>query len=872
MKNQNRNIPRLPMWLIHLLVVFSLEEGYSGDIVEEYGLRIKNAGKRKADRWVWCQALGAIPSVLRYYILWSMIMFKNYLKIALRNIRRQKLHSLLNIIGLAVGIAVCILILFHVKDELSYDRHLTKADRIYRVTERGNRHFACVASPFGILVKEEIPEIEAAARFFYMKSTILKYSPLGKAPRIFEEERGFFADAGVIPMFDLAFIQGNLRLALEEPDTIILTASMAKKYFGDENPIGKTLGNDYPQPWRVTGVLKDSPKNTHFRFDFLVSMSTVYKYYDKKIFENRDWNAFYTYIQLKEGASMKQLEPKLLDFFARFHSNWGSREEVLGSVRPVLQPVADIHLHSHLEKEFAPNSHAAYVYVYSLLAFFILLIAGANFVNITTAQAFKRMKEVGVRKVVGAQKRQLIFQFMGEAFLLSFAAALSALLLVRLFLPLYDSISGKALEFQHLLTLENIAAYVVIFVLLAGLAGFYPALFMASFKPVSSLKGVKLPRGAAAKARNWLVLFQFVMSIIMIFCTLTIYKQMNYLQKRNLGFNKEQLLAVRLYRDLKVKLAGNAEVLKNELMRYPGISQMAAVSKLPGERLGVEDFRIEGTVRDGDLPNFRFMRADEGVIEAMNLQMVAGKSFAGLSPGRTAFIINESAARILNLENPVGKMAVNSTAGKGEILGVVKDFNFASLHFPVEPLVIDYRPRAARYLLIKINGARIPEALEYTRQSFKKIAPGSPLIYRFVDDYLNHLYRADHEVGRIFKYFSFLAIFIACMGLFGLSIYSAELRVKEIGIRKVFGASVPGVVRLLSCEFIRWVFLANFIAWPAAFYAMHRWLQGFAYRTGIGLSTFILSGIVALLIAFVTVSFQGLKAAVANPADSLRYE
>lgn len=869
-------ISRFLIWFLEKMVLFKLKEGYYGDIIEEYNSRREEKGGFKACWWLYCQVMGAVPSLIKYYVSWTIIMLHNYLKIAFRNIRKQKMYSLLNITGLSVGIAVAVLIIFHVKDELRYDRHFPKSGRIYRIIDGGGsesqaRPWACIAPLFGKMVKEEIPEIEDMIRFFYMKSTILSYSSDTKRIKTFEETGGFFADPGAIRMFNLAFISGNPRHALKEPDSIILTASMATKYFGEENPLGKTLQSDYSRPWKVTAVVENLPAHTHLKFDYLVSMSTFQKSWGKML-EHRSWNAFYTYVTLDKNATREQVEEKLIDFAVRFHPDLDSREEAIKKANYYLQPIIDIHLHSHLEKEFAPNSHIAYVYIFSILALFILLIAAVNFVNMTTAQAFKRIKEVGIRKALGARKRQLIFQFIFEAFLLSFAAAVSAALLLKIFMPVYNSLSGKILEFQHLMSLDHIIMYIAAFILLSTLSGIYPAFFMASFKPVSSLKGLKVPGTGATKIRNRLVVFQFVLSVIMIFSTLTIHKQMEYFNRKNLGFDKDQLLAIKLYGDLRKKLFKDPEALKNELMSYTGIDSVTAVSKLPGERLGRESFRPVGLSNGEELPNFRFMRADQDFIESMKLAMVAGKSFSGLNPDRIAFIINESAAQLLNLKHPVGKTAVNDGRKKGKIIGIVKDFHFASLHHPVEPMVITFNPKRARYLLVKIKGDQIYETMGYIRSCFKRISPGYPLIYRFVDDYLERLYASEKLVGRIFTYFSILAIFIACLGLFGLSVYSAEIRIKEVGIRKVLGASSANIVRLFTSGFIKMVLLANLIAWPIAYAAMSKWLEAFAYRAEISINIFILSCVFSLVISLFTVSFQGFKAARANPVESLKYE
>ncbi len=802
-------------------------------------------------------------------------MFKNYLKIAFRSIQKQKLNSLLNIIGLSVGFACSLLIIFHVKHEMSYDRHFSKADRIYRLIDAGSpaaKGWACTSPVVGLLIQDDIPEIENVTRFFYMKNLVVSYIPQKGEVKRFNEDGGFFTDPETISMFNLNFLQGDPERALEDVDSIIITTSLAKKYFGLQNPVGKTLLSDWPKPWKVTGVIEDLPSNTHFRFDFLVSMSTMYKYVNKGAMTSRGWNAFYTYVAVDSNHTRGQVEAKMPDFIANFDRGRGEGERLQSSRQITLQPITDIHLNSHMEKEFGPNSNMAYVYIFTAIALFILLIAGVNFINITTAYAFKRMKEVGIRKVVGAHKRQLVKQFMGESFLMVIVSGILAVFLFRVTLPLYNQLSGKSMRFSLIFVPENFALLLAIVLVLGVLAGLYPSLFLAGFKPVDSIRGIKDPKSYAARIRKGLVVFQFVISVFMIFSTVTIYKQMEYFRKKDLGFDKNQMVAIKLYGDLRRSFIKNGKTVKAELMRHSAVSRVGAVSKLPGERCGYEEFRPEGTPDDQDLPNLRYVRVDEDYIETLGLTLKEGRSFAEMSPGKYAFIINEAAVRTLNLKDPVGKKAWHSDEGGVEILGVLKDYHYASLHNKIDPLVLDYRPNAANYMIVKIQGGNVPEALEHIKVKLDEIAPGHPLIFTFVDEFLNTLYRSEEVVSNIFKYFSLLTILIACMGLFGLSIYSAELRIKEIGVRKVLGASIPNIVLLLSKEFTKWVLVACVFALPLAYYAMNQWLENFAYRKSIGVEIFVLSALIATLIAVITVSYQSVKAAVANPVDSLRYE
>lgn len=428
------------------------------------------------------------------------------------------------------------------------------------------------------------------------------------------------------------------------------------------------------------------------------------------------------------------------------------------------------------------------------------------------------------------------------------------------------------MRFSQILVPENFVVLLSMVLFLGVLAGLYPSFFLASFRPVDSIRGIKNPKSFAAGIRKGLVVFQFVISVFLIFSTVTIYKQMKYFREKDLGFDKDQIVAIKLYGNLRRTFIKSSKTVKAELMRHPAVSRVGAVSELPGERCGYEVFRPEGTPDDLELPTLRYVRVDEDYIEALGLTLKEGRSFAEMTPGKNAFIINEAVVCTLNLKDPVGKKAWHEGEEGIEILGVLRDYNYASLHNDIDPLVLDYNPAQAQYMLVKIQGGKIPEATEFLKNKIEEIAPGHPLIFTFVDEFLNTLYRSEEIVSNIFKYFSLLAILIACMGLFGLSVYSAELRVKEIGVRKVLGASIPDVIFLLSKEFTKWVLVACAIALPLAYFAMNQWLRNFAYRTSVGVDIFVLSAFIAALIAILTVSYQSVRAAVSNPVDSLRYE
>ena len=819
-------------------------------------------------------------------------MFKNYLKIAARNILKNKLSSLLNIVGLALGLACSLLILFHVKEELSYDKQYPESDRIFRLTSESRsgdnlRHWALVSPQHGPEIKSYFPEIEEIARFSQSQAMVLNYTPAGEKSRRFTESNGYAADSTVIEMFDLQFIKGNPETALDEIGTIVLTAGTAEKLFGEEDPLGKTLTVDNDTTLvRVTGVIDDMPFNTHLQFDHLISMPSFYYYMTKEglgdMLNSRSWAGMYTYVLLNGNTTHAQIKSRFNDFTLNFYSGFGTREEILSTFTHHLQPVTDIHLRSKLEQEMGPNSDIAYVYIFSAIALLILLIAGVNYVNISTSLAFKRMKEVGVRKLLGADNGQIVRQFLSESFLLTLFAAVLAVELFHISIPFYNQLSGKSLSIEQVFTPVNVI-FIVVSIFLVGLfAGFYPAFFISRFRPVDSFKGIKEPKSSPARLRKGLVIFQFAISVFMIFSTITIYRQMEHFRTKDLGFDKDQIIALKLNNKLRGEAVQNSDALKTELMRHSSVVSVSTASNLPGERLSVENLKPDGFGEDEDQPQMRFLRTDKDYIKMLDLQLVEGNDFSERTLSTPAFILNERAVQALNLDEPIGKSATDLFGIRGEIRGVVKDFHFASLHNVIEPLVMEYIPAegpfqklktlTTMYLLIKIQGGNIPETIEFIRTIVEEMAPGSLFSYSFVDDNLNRLYDYEHKMSNIFRAFSLFAIFISCLGLFGLSSYSAELRSKEIGVRKVLGASVLNIIVHLSKDFVKWVAIAACIALPFGWYFMHVWLQNFAYRIGIGYVSFILAIASAVIIAMATVSVKAFKAARANPIEALRYE
>jgi putative ABC transport system permease protein len=819
-------------------------------------------------------------------------MFRNYLKIALRNMKRNRLDTVLNLSGLSLGLALSTLIFFHVQDELNFDRHFPKAERIYRLScemrEGDNiRHWATTSPVLSEYLTHALPEIERTCRFFVIPSQILSYYPENKSPRRFKESSGFFADHPCIDLFDFKFLIGDPTTALTEVNSIVLTKSTADKFFPDENPLGKILsfGESHKQDdlLKVTGVIQNLPSNTHFDFSYLLSFPTLYVFLreigQEQLAQSKGWAALYNYVLLKDKDLQASAKAKLPEFAVDYFKGSISREEVLSRYKFHLQPITDIHLHSKLEQEFRANSDMAFIYIFSAIAFFIILVAAVNFINITTAQALKRMREFGVRKVLGVRRYQLNGQIIGESFLYIFVAILISLLLIQLFLPFYNALSGKQYIFGSVIQRTNVILLFGIILFLGLSTSLYPALFISRFHPIQSIRGLRDPLSATARSRKGLVIFQFVISIFMIFGTIITINQIEYFKNKRLGFDKENVIVVQLNNDLQQLATNNSETLKNELLKNPSISAASVVSNIPGDRLSIEHLRVHGAPDVKNRSQFRFIRVDKDYPKVLKLNITDGTDFSDVSENRSSFIINNQAANALQVNQIVGRTASSVFGTEGKIVGIVNDFNFVSLHTSIEPLVIEYFPRSHQlrsalttHLLIKITGTNIHTAIQYIEATVTKLAPGSLFVYSFLDQKLGQLYDSEQRLSNLFKAFALLAISISCLGLFGLSSYAAQLRIKEIGIRKTLGATVFNIIHILSRKYITWVIIANVIALPLGWFYINDWLRNFAYQTPIGSMPFIITILISLGVACFTVSFHSIKAALSNPVESLRYE
>ena len=798
-------------------------------------------------------------------------MLKSYLKVAFRNLRRSPGYSTINVFSLSIGLACSVLILLFIYDELQYDAHNEEADRIYRVTVSYTEgsHWAAIGPPVGAALVSSIPEIEGSTRFRpFGVSDIFAFEA-----RRFEEQNGIMADTSMFDMFSIPLIRGNATEALKAPYSIVLSESMARKYFGAQDPIGKLLDVNGGYQLSVTGVMEDRPRTTHMPFDFMVSMSTFYAFFGGDPDQSLTWAGMYTYIKAKEGVQVEAVEAKLPQFVNSFFRDVYD-EPAYNQMQIELQPLRSIYLHSRLEKEYRANSDIIYVYVFSAIAALVLLIACVNFTNLTTARAGNRMREVGIRKTLGSRRNQLALQFLGESMLLSGFALFLAYGLVLLAISLLNNVTGKALELGNTF---NVVFWIGIsgIAVLAGLiSGFYPAVHISRFSPIDAFKGTSIPGRERTFLRKGLVAFQFAISIFLITSTLVVSDQLEFFKSKQLGFEKEGVVTFNLNGSLSEYVDdGNLETFKQELTRHNAVLHASNASDIPGQRYSIESFTV---IEDPSIEATSMRvawRTDHDYARTLGLEIVAGRDFSKHAPADTAaWLVNEAAVKRLNLNDPVGKTLKWGGAYEGPIVGVLKDFHFASLHNDVEPLVIPLRPGRGGNVIVRVQTSQLQDALDHIKQTISTVAPENYVAFTFLDDELDLLYRSEDQLGQVFRYFAIVAILIACLGLIGLATYTSEQRTKEIGIRKVLGASVVGVLVLLSRDFARLVGIAFLVAAPVSYLLMNRWLQSFAYQVDLGIGLFLTAGVLVLVIALITIGHQALRAALSNPVEALRHE
>ena len=802
-------------------------------------------------------------------------MFRSFLKIAFRNVIKQTSTSVINVLGLAVGIACSILILLYVSYELSYDKYFQKADRIYRVAVRASIGDTKIHQTYSSAITflkllEEFPEIEMGVKFLNIDQV-----PVHQGEKILYESNFFAVDSTFFDVFSIPLIHGDPKNVLARPNTMVINRSTALKYFGTTDIIGEVLSVDFQYGigtinFDITGVSEDMPAPSHFHYDLLVSLTSF-----PDLINNTGWTAnnFISYLVLKEGTSKDGFEEKLPEFTRKYMGGDSFDEWVANGNfwEYFLQPLTSIHLNSDLNGEFESNGNKTYIYIFSVLCVIILLIACINFMNLSTAKSSLRAREVGLRKVAGSRRYRLVQQFLSESVVLSFIALVFGLILVESLLPLYRNFVGQPLEIHYFDNFFVIPSLIILGLIVGLISGSYPAFFLSAFKPVIVLKGQSGSSRSGSWLRNILVIIQFSISIFLIIGTLTIYRQMRYFQNKELGFVKEQVLVVKN----PGALGNNTESYKDLLNEFSSVTFVSGSNTLPGEGFSNWGFGAEGVEENFSLNT---CVCDYDFLNTLKINLKEGRFFSRDFSDSASAVLNKKAADLLGWEDPIGKKINNWSQERGifTVIGVVDDYHYESLHQEIRPMALfligGYYKRTQSYITVRFNTEDVSETLKFAEDTWNKIAPGKPFEYSFLDQDYEQLYMNEKQTRKLFIVFSLLAIFIACLGLYGLASFVADQRTKEIGIRKVMGAPVSRIVTKLNLNFTIWVLLANLIAWPAAWYFMKQWLQNFAYRIDLSIWSFLEASVITLVIAYAVISLQSVKAALRNPVESLRYE
>jgi putative ABC transport system permease protein len=882
--NKDNNIfpPIWPLKLLRFLLKKEYVEEIEGDMEEIFYDHVESLSLRKAKRIYTLEMLKLLrPTLLKNFkpiTNTPFAMYKNYLKIAWRNLIKKKAYSFINIFGLGLGIACCFLIFMYVQDELSYDNYHEKGDRIYRVIHGWegdpkakapiDSYWVWGNAPVGPALQNDFPEIDKVVQFSGRADILLSVED-----KLFQEDGILFMDSTVFDVFSWELVAGDPKTALIAPYSIVLTETTAKKYFGDEDALGKTLkGSDAPGranagDYTVTGIMKEVPSNSHFKFNALLSLST-FKKSRPQIFDNWGYVDTYTYFLVNDKFDEAKFNAKIPAFLER-HKDYPDSKYIIA-----IEPLKDVYLRTVAQRQPGETGSLANIYVFSVIGLFILAIAIINFMNLSTARSLERSKEVGIRKSIGADRRSLISQFLGESFIITFLSVVVAVGIVLLALPSMVGFTGKELAIQNFINWQTIP-YIAAGILAVGLvAGSYPALVLSRFSTVSVLKGTVTSNKGGISLRRVLVVFQFSLSIALIAGTIIVYTQMNHILDKDLGFDKERMLILDYNYDGDVN--AKSEAMKIEMEAIPAVLSVAFSRSVPGSHFpnaGTEIQTPEGEMKMIAQPIFQ---VGLDFVDHFGIELVAGRSYSREFPSDStkALVINEAAARQYGYANPadiIGKK-FDQWGRAGEVIGVVKDFNYISLHQTIEPLTLPFAASESRYVSLKVKSENIPQTISEVEKIWKRLVPHRPFMYSFLDDDFNRQYRSDFIFRRLFTTFSCLAILIACLGLLGLATYTAEQRNKEIGIRKVLGADVQTIVLLLSNDFIKLVLVAIIIATPVSWYAMNKWLDGFAYKMEIQTWMFALAGVIALSIAVFTISYQSIKSALVNPVNSLRSE
>ena len=806
-------------------------------------------------------------------------MFKNNLIIAWRNIKKSKAYSALNILGLASGLAVFILIMLFVRYELSYDRYHANARSIFRIIQEqprnnylGSNLFAVTPAPLAPALIRDFPEVLAATRIGTSSNVLISVGE-----KSFLEKTIHWVDPQTFEIFSFPLAHGDRATALKEPYSVLLSEKEARRFFGNTDPVGRTIiyrTQNQAYEFKITGVFRNIPSNSHFIMDIVAPFETSAKI-NKRDLAHWGNNSLYTYVLLKDGADVRALDGKLVAFMDKQRPE---RIKIPANKRAryIFQPLAQIHLHSQANSEISPNGDARFVLLFGSIAALVLIIACVNYMNLATARSLKRAREVGLRKVVGAAKGQIVRQFLGDSMVLTFIALILAVGIVLAVLPAFRAFVEREIAFNPFRDAALMPGLILLAAAVGGIAGSYPAFFVSAFRPVSILKGTGASRLKGRGLRNALIVFQFAASIALIICTAGVRNQLRFIRNTDMGYERDQIVVL----SARASLRTNIEAFKTDLKRNPAVQQVAASSDLPNYIGSSSTRKWQGPANSAEFEMY-FLEADNDFIGLFGLKLVQGRNLSQDIPAaaRGGYLINESAQRALNWDEPVGRWFPDWGEGESvKIVGVLKDFHMHSVHLPIMPLLITLNTKTPQgsypysRVSIKIRGENIPATLAFIKRTWERFSPEYPFEYSFFDEIFDRAYRTEQRLGTIFSAFAALTVLIACLGLLGLASFAAERKTKEIGIRKILGATSSGVIVLLSRDFLKWVVLANLIAWPIGYFAMHSWLQNFAYRTSLTVSMFLGAGLAAFMIAAAVISLQTHRAASANPADSLRHE
>ncbi len=797
-------------------------------------------------------------------------MLKNYITIALRNLLRQKGFAIINILGLTIGLTVSALIILYIIHELGYDRFHKNADRIYRVAIHGEIsgqeiNVAVSSPPFGPALVNDYPEVVDYTRVNPPHNSLFAFGD-----EKYYEDDILFADSSFFKIFTIPFIHGDPETALEVPRSIVLAESVATKYFGEEYPVGKVLRYNDRADLTVTGVCEDYPDNSHFTFQALISFSTLVEFQGEGWMNTWGNFAMYNYIMLDEQANLESLNAKMPDFFIRYMSDEIQEADI--SFEIDLQPVTSIHLHSDLMAEIGSNSDIRYIYILTAITLFILILASINFMNLSTAKSVNRAREVGIRKVVGSTRQNLVRQFIGESVIISLISLFITFFLIELILPAFNNITGKDLDMQYILDWQLTLGFILLAIVVGIFAGSYPAFYLSAFNPIRVLQGRLKAGSSNSLLRNALVFIQFTVSITLIIGTVVIYRQLTFMMEKDLGFEPSNVIVIHLRNE---ETRNKGQVIKEKFLAYPNVLSASLTTGLPAGQLSGTGYFPEG-YGDKDPWLIYGFRVDQDFIEkTMKMRIINGRNFSTeFTTDSTAVLINEVLLKKLAWDDPIGKIIYSdkTTPTPYRIIGVMRDFHMQSLHQQINPVMIRFMGGQPNYLIIKLLSDSTPLTLLALENAWEEINPDIPFDYQFLNERIGQFYEYEKKMGNIFVYFTVFALFIAALGLYGLATFISEQRTKEIGIRKAMGSSITKISYILSRDFAKPVLLANLIAWPAAWFAINKWLQNFSFRTDLALWIFPAAALITLLLALITVNIQTIRAASANPVNSLRYE